>query len=505
MIGGYAMKARDLRKVRPITIFLCIIMLFGTLTTISPKKVYAAWVPSITYQAHSQNYGWLSLVRDGATAGTINQSMQMEALKINLKSGNQSMVSYRVHVADIGWQAWKTSGQEAGTTNQSRKIEAVQIKLTGTYANRYDVYYRVHVAYRGWLGWAKNGVTAGSTGIALRTEAIQIKLVEKGSTVSLGGSPSLSMPSLTYRSHVQYIGWQSNVGAGKTAGTTNRGLRLEALQINLKNFDGKSGVSCRAHVADIGWQGWKDSGQLIGTTNQGKAIEAVQINLSNGMGNFFDIYYRMHVSYLGWLGWAKNGAIAGTTGGGISAEAIEIQIVGKGTPFNTGGVAYRDLSTQSKTLSINWSEIAKVGKQPQGSVSCSAYALAYCRTILDGRAHFWNEYWLEGTGAMWPWGKYISSWGNSSNQIYRLAYDNINAGKPFIINVRGGTGKRKISDKGHYVAVVGYQNVVTSNLSSLSADNFLIIDPGYSAPLRGAENMGSLGFSLNTYQYVYSR
>lgn len=149
------------------------------------------------------------------------------ALKINLKSGNSNMVSYRAHVADIGWQAWKKSGQLAGTTDQGRRIEAMQIKLTGAYARRYDIYYRVHVAYKGWLGWAKNGATAGSTGIALRAEAIQIKLVQKGEKISSGGPASLSMPSLAYRSHVQYIGWQGTVSAGKTAGTTSQGLRME--------------------------------------------------------------------------------------------------------------------------------------------------------------------------------------------------------------------------------------------------------------------------------------
>lgn len=389
-------------KASKIAFFSCILF-FIALMSVNQKEIYAARVPSITYQAHSQNYGWLSLVRDGATAGTIDQSMRLEALKINLKSGNTSMVSYRAHVADIGWQAWKTSGQQAGTTDQGKRIEAVQIRLTGAYANRYDIYYRVHVAYRGWLGWAKNGATAGSTGIALRAEAIQIKLVRKGTVIPAGGSASLSMPSLTYRSHVQYIGWQGSVSAGKTAGTTGQGLRLEALQIKLKNFDGKSGISYRAHVAGSGWQGWKGSGQTIGTTDQSKAIEAVQINLSNGMGNYFDIYYRMHVLNYGWLGWAKNGASAGTTGGGVQAEAIQIQLVGKGEVFDTGNkVAYHDLSKSNTQLKTSDGSVSNMAPKDYSSEGCVSWVKDRSKLIgitLPGTGL--NSYGLYGASAYW--------------------------------------------------------------------------------------------------------
>ncbi len=400
-MGRYR-KSFTLIKASIRTIFYCA-LIFISIMFINQKRAYAAAVPSVTYQAHSQNYGWLSLVRDGATAGTIDQSMRLEALKINLKSGNSSMVSYRAHVADIGWQAWKKSGQLAGTTDQGRRIEAMQIKLTGAYARRYDIYYRVHVAYKGWLGWAKNGATAGSTGIALRAEAIQIKLVKKGEKISSGGPASLSMPPLTYRSHVQYIGWQGAVSAGKTAGTTSQGLRMEALQISLKNFDKKSGVTYRAHVADIGWQGWKDSGQTAGTTDQSKAMEAVQINLSNGMGNFFDIYYRLHVKNYGWLGWAKNGDSAGTTGGGVQAEAIQIQLVAKGEAFNTGNMkAFYDLSTSNTQTKTSDGSVSNMPSKDYSGAGCVSWVKDRVKQIgitLPGTGL--NSYGLYGASAYW--------------------------------------------------------------------------------------------------------
>ena len=43
--------------------------------------------------------------------------------------------------------------------------------------------------------------------------------------------------------------------------------------------------------------------------------------------------------------------------------------------------------SQNKTIPINWDNIAKVGKQAKGSVSCSCFALAYCRTRFDNKVH----------------------------------------------------------------------------------------------------------------------
>lgn len=361
---------------RRLAAMICILLFFSTTISINKIHAYAASVPSISYEVHSQNYGWLGQVTNGATAGTTNKAKQMEALKINLKHNRSSMVSYRVHIGDIGWQSWKSSGKMAGTTNQGRRIEAVQIKLTGTYAGLYDIFYRVHVAQKGWLGWAKNGETAGSTGISLRAEAIQIKLAKKGTVHADGKTASLKMPSLTYRGHVQYLDWQNAVGSGKTAGTTGRGYRLEALQIHLKDSEGKSGISYRAHVAGVGWQEWKHSGQTMGTTNQARAIEAVEIKLTGDLASYLDIYYRMHVSGIGWMGWAKNGASAGTTGGGINGEAIEIKLVGKDAPVDTKGTPFKHYSqdTASKTASNPYPSRQNVDGDNYYEIPCTRFA-----------------------------------------------------------------------------------------------------------------------------------
>lgn len=272
--------------VRMLSVVLAIFMLLAVLP-VNVNIARAAGVPAISYSAHSRTVGWGSKVSGGKTAGTTGKGLRMEAIRINLKYKGKSMIKYRAHVAGIGWMDWVNSGQVAGTTGKAKAIEAVQIKLVGDYAKKYDVWYRTHVAHRGWLGWTKNGKTSGSEGMALQTEAIQIKLVSKGTKVSTSGKTELKVPNMQYRGYCQSSGWGKYVGPGKTAGTTGKGLRLEALTIKLKDFDGKNGVKYRAHVSKIGWQAWKKSGETAGTTGRSLAIEAVQIKLDTGLEKFF--------------------------------------------------------------------------------------------------------------------------------------------------------------------------------------------------------------------------
>lgn len=305
-------------------------------------------IPAISYQAHVEDTGWMSNVKDGATAGTTGKTKRLEGLKITLKDdkGN-SMIKYRAHVEDTGWQGWKTSGQAAGTEKKSKRMEGIQIQLTGTFAKKYDIYYRVHVANFGWLGWARNGEIAGSEGLSLQMEAIQIKLVKKNATFSVGGRHAIVAPKLTYQAHCANFGWKNAVSDGNIAGTIGEKRQLEGIKINLLDTDGKSGVEYRAHVSDAGWQGWKSSGILAGTTGESRKLEAVEIKLKGNLVKDFDIYYRMHVADIGWLGWAKNGETAGTTGGARQAEAIQIKLVGKGAVIDRGGAAYQKLKTKT--------------------------------------------------------------------------------------------------------------------------------------------------------------
>jgi len=150
---------------------------------------------------------------------------------------------------------------------------------------------------------------------------------------------SFAAMQFNYQAHVQNIGWMKSVNDGGIAGTTGRGLRMEALMINL--MDGtKNMVQYCGHVQNIGWMGWQISGGVVGTTGKDLRLEAIRIKLVNGYDKKFDIYYRAHVENGGWLGWAKNGEPAGTQGASLRMEALQIKLVPKGQNFKQGGKAF---------------------------------------------------------------------------------------------------------------------------------------------------------------------
>ena len=153
--------------------------------------------------------------------------------------------------------------------------------------------------------------------------------------------------SVSYRTHVQDLGWQEYVSDGKTSGSTGRGLRLEGINIKLKNKENIN-VKYQVHVQDIGWQDWKSNDQMAGTSGQAKRIEAIRIKLENT--DEYDIMYRVHVENIGWQDWKKNGEMAGTSGKAFRLEAIEIKVVAK------PGIQY-----STHVENIGWQENVKNG------------------------------------------------------------------------------------------------------------------------------------------------
>ena len=73
------------------------------------------------------------------------------------------------------------------------------------------------------------------------------------------------LPELTYRTHVQDIGWQSWKKDGEMAGTSGLTSGLEAIELKLYKSDYEGSIEYQTHVQNIGWQGWKRDGQLSGT------------------------------------------------------------------------------------------------------------------------------------------------------------------------------------------------------------------------------------------------
>ncbi|MBR3224155.1 MAG: S8 family serine peptidase [Atopobiaceae bacterium] len=139
-------------------------------------------------------------------------------------------------------------------------------------------------------------------------------------------------PTVSYRTHVQNVGWQRYVSDGRMSGTSGRGLRLEGINIRLGSMPASGGIQYRTHVQNIGWQGWRSDGRMSGTSGRGLRLEAIEIRLTGQMAKLYDVYYRVHAQNVGWMGWAKNGARSGTAGFGWRLEGIQVVLVPKGQP-----------------------------------------------------------------------------------------------------------------------------------------------------------------------------
>ena len=286
---------------------------------------------SVAVTSHVSNIGWEDTVYDHKVSGTTGKNLNVEAITLSLLNGPAVMggIEYKANI-EGSWTDWVADGEQLGATGRNTPLQAVQIQLTGSAANSYDVYYRAHVTEIGWLGWAKNGESAGSSGYGYGLQAIEVVLVNKGSsapgsTDDVFRDKANEPTAITYRAHVRDIGWQ-NWTSG-LAGTTGRGLPVEALQVRIENPKVSGGVRVQAHVMNIGWMDPVEDSQTAGTTGRALQVEAVRIELTGELKEQYDIYYRTHVSNFGWLGWAKNGEDAGSQGFAYGIEALEIKLV----------------------------------------------------------------------------------------------------------------------------------------------------------------------------------
>ena len=277
--------------------------------------------PGVQYFSHIQDRGWEGRYSktNGATSGIEGKGLKVEAMMLQLTGVPEgASIEYKSHVQDLGWEDWKKDGAQSGTTGQNKKIEAVRIRLKNMPG--YSVIYRAYVEGQGWKDWVSDGVEAGTTGKNLKLEAIQIKIVKTSE------APEMN-PGVQYYSHIQDRGWEGRYSKsnGVTSGIVNKGLKIEAIILQLTGVPEGASIEYQAHVQDIGWENWVKDGAQAGTTGQNKKVEAVKIKLTNLPG--YSVMYRAYVQGQGWQDWVKDGEEAGTTGKNLRMEAIEIKIV----------------------------------------------------------------------------------------------------------------------------------------------------------------------------------
>ncbi|MDD4508415.1 MAG: C39 family peptidase [Eubacteriaceae bacterium] len=509
----------------------------------TPDEPEAVAAPVVTYQVHGQNYAWQDWKKDGETAGTLGKGLQLEALKMKLTGDNLSQdsgIEYRAHVADIGWQDWVAGDAQIGTTGRKLEMEAVSMRLTGAVADQYDIYYRVHIKNYGWLDWAKNGADAGTTGLAYRMEAIEVQLVAKGGEAPgsearpyFDRSTVDSTTSLSYRSHIQDIGWTGYVNSGSISGTTGRSLRVEALQMKLAGDELQgSSINYDLHVQDIGWQGWRSNDQVAGTTGQRRQVEAIQMSLSGTAADFYDIYYRVHCQDYGWLDWAKNGAYAGTSGGALRMEAYQVVLVPKnGAAPGPTATPYHEIHRKKDTWvpeMLQLPELPTGGESVALTIDLYHYGVTLPKTTIASSYMDYSGNAAYGfTGDPFSWGggccfppvivdaanRALSDWHspcrayNISGTDFETLYNYMFDGKPVIVwttsgmaNPQGGGGvvERDGIQYGYYYP----EHCVVLFDYNRSNNTVIVSDPEIGYAVRDASEFAGIYNQIGRYAVV---
>ena len=257
---------------------------------------------------------------------------------------------------------------------------------------------------------------------AAQAEAAQPEAAQPDGSQAESARPGAAAPvSLSYSAHVSNIGWMGAVAGGETAGTTGRGLPLEALRLVLSDAStgeplGEDALSVEAHVAGIGWQPAVGNGCTAGTTGQSRAVEALRVRLSDGLAARYTVWYRVHSAQFGWLGWACDGAEAGSAGYGRAAQAVQVAVLPKGdpapgdtsTPFVDRSSEPPSVSYRAHVAGIGWqgsvSDGGTAGTTGQGraleALSGSVSWYGHGSSSLEVRAHVSNlgwQGWASGT------------------------------------------------------------------------------------------------------------
>lgn len=125
-------------------------------------------------------------------------------------------------------------------------------------------------------------------------------------------------------------------------------LLFNGNKLNAKAADGVS-VSYRTHVENVGWQDYTSDGATSGTYGRALRLEGINIRVS-GVPNL-GVEYRVHVQNDGWQDYVANDAMAGTEGRALRLEGIEIQVVAKGSGIPT---SYSTMMDEVTALTNNY-------------------------------------------------------------------------------------------------------------------------------------------------------
>jgi hypothetical protein len=132
---------------------------------------------------------------------------------------------------------------------------------------------------------------------------------------------TLTNTGVSYRSHVQSLGWTAAVQNGAVSGTTQN-LRLEGLQVWTQD---PNEHICYSAFVQSSWQPQVCDGELAGTVGKSLPIKAVRIDAHAAART--PLRYRTFSAARGWGPWVTNTVQSGTTVDTV--EAIQIELFGQ--------------------------------------------------------------------------------------------------------------------------------------------------------------------------------
>lgn len=144
------------------------------------------------------------------------------------------------------------------------------------------------------------------------------------------------------------LGDVPSVVNGQVLGTSGKSYRIEGMTISLDDTAEnvlQGDLSYRLHVQNIGWQDWKTEGEYAGTRGKSLRVEALQMKLTGEAEKRYNLYYRAHVQDFGWMGWASSGEKAGSEKYSKRMEAVQIVLIPKSQEqkgYQNSGVAFRE-------------------------------------------------------------------------------------------------------------------------------------------------------------------
>ena len=124
--------------------------------------------------AHIQGIGDRTF-SDREYAGTRAQGRRVEGFQIKIEPPVPGLnLQYMAHVEGVGDTAWISEGELAGFRGKAKRIEGFAVRLTGSEADKYDVFYTAHIQNVGDTPAAANGQYCGTRGKGLRVEGVTV-------------------------------------------------------------------------------------------------------------------------------------------------------------------------------------------------------------------------------------------------------------------------------------------------------------------------------------------